>query len=126
MHDADTRDLAVALHMTAMHSILGHAALLWFCSSDRRRGRVSWAVVQVDMVDAMGSLVGTGNGVGLSTEQRKRLTIAVELVANPAAIFMVRWHTAVLQCSLLELRQVSALPGSRPWFCVCCARPQRS
>lgn len=51
--------------------------------------------VQVDLVDSMGSIVGTGNGVGLSTEQRKRLTIAVELVANPSAIFMV-WAIALM------------------------------
>ena len=49
----------------------------------------SSASVQVDLVDIMDSLVGTGRGVGLSTEQRKRLTIAVELVANPSAVFMV-------------------------------------
>ena len=34
------------------------------------------------------SLVGLPRVNGLSTEQRKRLTIAVELVANPSIIFM--------------------------------------
>lgn len=34
------------------------------------------------------ALVGYPNVNGLSIEQRKRLTIAVELVANPSIIFM--------------------------------------
>lgn len=34
------------------------------------------------------ALVGMPGSSGLSTEQRKRLTIAVELVANPSIIFM--------------------------------------
>ena len=34
------------------------------------------------------ALIGFPNVTGLSTEQRKRLTIVVELVANPSIIFM--------------------------------------
>lgn len=42
----------------------------------------------VEMTPLAGRLVGSGvGGVGLTTEQRKRLTIAVELVANPSIIF---------------------------------------
>ncbi len=42
----------------------------------------------VDLLPIRASLVGLPGGAGLSVEQRKRLTIAVELVANPPVIFM--------------------------------------
>ena len=44
------------------------------------------------------ALVGVPGVSGLSVEQRKRLTIGVELVANPSIIFMVLfpdWYTVV-------------------------------
>jgi ABC-type multidrug transport system ATPase subunit len=42
----------------------------------------------VELVPLRGALVGLPGATGLSVEQRKRLTIAVELVANPSVIFM--------------------------------------
>jgi ABC-type multidrug transport system ATPase subunit len=42
----------------------------------------------VELLPLKDALVGLSGVSGLSTEQRKRLTIAVELVANPSIIFM--------------------------------------
>lgn len=51
-----------------------------------------YAVTQVmDLVELRslaGAIVGRPGSTGLSVEQRKRLTIAVELVANPSIVFM--------------------------------------
>lgn len=42
----------------------------------------------VELTNLRVALVGLPGVNGLSIEQRKRLTIAVELVANPSIIFM--------------------------------------
>lgn len=55
----------------------------------------------VELVPLRQSLVGLPGRSGLSVEQRKRLTIAVELVANPSVIFMDEPTSGVtlLSCS---------------------------
>ena len=44
----------------------------------------------MELAPLKSALVGVPGVSGLSVEQRKRLTIGVELVANPSIIFMVR------------------------------------
>ncbi|XWS08431.1 hypothetical protein CRYUN_Cryun40dG0002000 [Craigia yunnanensis] len=53
-----------------------------------RRGFVEEVIETVELHDIKDSLVGIPGQSGLSTEQRKRLTVAVELVSNPSVIFM--------------------------------------
>ncbi|GLT81708.1 hypothetical protein SLE2022_001440 [Rubroshorea leprosula] len=70
---------------------------LWFSSSlrlpkevrnDQRHEFVEEVMRLVELNGLRHALVGLPGSSGLSTEQRKRLTIAVELVANPSIIFM--------------------------------------
>ncbi|KAK6145261.1 hypothetical protein DH2020_022081 [Rehmannia glutinosa] len=70
---------------------------LWFSSflrlpeevNEGQRKEFVEEVMQLVELDSLRhALVGLPGSSGLSTEQRKRLTIAVELVANPSIIFM--------------------------------------
>ncbi|KAJ8640586.1 hypothetical protein MRB53_017280 [Persea americana] len=56
--------------------------------SDTRKLFIEEVMELVELTSLRNSLVGLPGVNGLSTEQRKRLTIAVELVANPSIIFM--------------------------------------
>ncbi|CAM6074535.1 unnamed protein product [Sphagnum tenellum] len=57
-------------------------------NSMRRKLFVEEVMELVELKTLQNALVGLPGSTGLSTEQRKRLTIAVELVANPSVIFM--------------------------------------
>ncbi|KAL8152023.1 hypothetical protein V2J09_021831 [Rumex salicifolius] len=57
-------------------------------SSKKRKMFVEEVMELVELIPLRDALVGLPGVDGLSTEQRKRLTIAVELVANPSIIFM--------------------------------------
>lgn len=57
-------------------------------SIDQKTAFVDEVMDLVELDNLKNAIVGIPGVTGLSTEQRKRLTIAVELVANPSIIFM--------------------------------------
>ncbi|KAH7352818.1 hypothetical protein KP509_19G065600 [Ceratopteris richardii] len=57
-------------------------------NSEKKKMFVDEVMELVELFPIANALVGLPGINGLSTEQRKRLTIAVELVANPSIIFM--------------------------------------
>ncbi|XP_071733951.1 pleiotropic drug resistance protein 1-like [Rutidosis leptorrhynchoides] len=77
-------------HVTVYESLL-YSAWLRLASDvdeDKRKMFVDEVMDLVELNPIKDALVGLPGVNGLSTEQRKRLTIAVELVANPSIIFM--------------------------------------
>ncbi|KAK9682589.1 hypothetical protein RND81_10G083900 [Saponaria officinalis] len=77
-------------HLT-VHESLVFSAWLRLSSDiddDARKRFVEEVMELVELDSLRYALVGLPGVNGLSTEQRKRLTIAVELVANPSIIFM--------------------------------------
>ncbi|XP_022755319.1 ABC transporter G family member 39-like isoform X2 [Durio zibethinus] len=77
-------------HVTVYESLLFSA---WLrlppeVNSETRMMFIEEVMELVELTSLRDALVGLPGVNGLSTEQRKRLTIAVELVANPSIIFM--------------------------------------
>ncbi|XP_074366352.1 pleiotropic drug resistance protein 2-like isoform X2 [Apium graveolens] len=77
-------------HVTVYESLVYSAWLRLAADVDeeRRKMFVEEVMDLVELNSLRNALVGLPGVDGLSTEQRKRLTIAVELVANPSIIFM--------------------------------------
>ncbi|KAI3455373.1 hypothetical protein Pfo_012036 [Paulownia fortunei] len=77
-------------HVTVHESLIFSAWLRLAPDVDvkTRKMFVEEVMELVELTPLRGALVGLPGVDGLSTEQRKRLTIAVELVANPSIIFM--------------------------------------
>ncbi|XP_061365064.1 pleiotropic drug resistance protein 1-like isoform X2 [Gastrolobium bilobum] len=77
-------------HVTVHESLLYSAWLRLPAEvdSNTRKMFIEEVMELVELNLLRNSLVGLPSVNGLSTEQRKRLTIAVELVANPSIIFM--------------------------------------
>ncbi|KAH7553399.1 hypothetical protein JRO89_XS12G0007400 [Xanthoceras sorbifolium] len=77
-------------YVTVYESLL-YSAWLRLSSSIDSKARKMFVEEVMELVELQplrDALVGLPGVEGLSTEQRKRLTIAVELVANPSIIFM--------------------------------------
>ncbi|GAB2255079.1 hypothetical protein Droror1_Dr00008857 [Drosera rotundifolia] len=77
-------------HVTVYESLLFSAWLRLSADVDEKKRKmfVEEVMELVELNPLREALVGLPGIDGLSTEQRKRLTIAVELVANPSIIFM--------------------------------------
>ncbi|OQU85489.1 hypothetical protein SORBI_3004G254100 [Sorghum bicolor] len=77
-------------HVTVHESLMYSAWLRLPLEFDpeTRKMFVDEIIELVELTPLRGALVGLPGVNGLSTEQRKRLTIAVELVANPSIVFM--------------------------------------
>ncbi|CAH8257288.1 unnamed protein product [Arabidopsis lyrata] len=77
-------------HVTVYESLIYSAWLRLSADIDAKTREmfVEEVMELVELKPLRNSIVGLPGVNGLSTEQRKRLTIAVELVANPSIIFM--------------------------------------
>ena len=60
----------------------------------------------VELTPLRDLLVGVPGGTGLSVEQRKRLSIAVELIANPSLVLMDEPTTGTLPTPLFQLHHI--------------------
>ncbi|KAL3160198.1 hypothetical protein ABBQ32_010959 [Trebouxia sp. C0010 RCD-2024] len=82
----DTHSAAATVHEALMFS--GTLRNEKDIDRDTTEAFVDQVMDLVELRSLAGAIVGRAGESGLSVEQRKRLTIAVELVANPSIVFM--------------------------------------
>ncbi|KAK8708737.1 hypothetical protein V6N13_059774 [Hibiscus sabdariffa] len=87
------RDVSGAFRPGILTALVGVSGAAWLrlasnIDTKTRKMFVDEVMELVELKPLRNALVGLPGVDGLSTEQRKRLTIAVELVANPSIIFM--------------------------------------
>ncbi|PPD71319.1 hypothetical protein GOBAR_DD31806 [Gossypium barbadense] len=77
-------------HLTVEESLIYSAWLRLpsYIDSETKASFINEVLETIELDEIKDSIVGIAGVNGLSTEQRKRLTIAVELVANPSIMFM--------------------------------------
>lgn len=75
----------------------------------------------VELTPLRNALVGLPGTSGLSVEQRKRLTIAVELVANPSAVFMDEPTSGMRSCPSRTFLMCNACMHSQSTHFICVA-----
>ncbi len=78
------------VHPVQKHTLYQHSQLGNTCLRSKYQ-RCLWRLQVLGLVELQSmrnAVVGRPGEDGLSVEQRKRLTIAVELVANPSIVFM--------------------------------------
>ncbi|KAL0330277.1 UNVERIFIED_CONTAM: ABC transporter G family member 32, partial [Sesamum radiatum] len=80
------------------------------CDFATQRAFVDEVMELVELTPLRRALVGVPGVNGLSVEQRKRLTIAVELVANPSIVFMDE-PTSGLDARAAAIVMRAAIPG---------------
>ncbi|KAI4824766.1 putative Brefeldin A resistance protein, partial [Aureobasidium sp. EXF-8845] len=85
--------------LTTVREALEFSALLRQSRNTPKEEKLKYVDVILDLLemhDIADCLVGTSGGAGLSIEQRKRLTIGVELVAKPSVILFLDEPTSGL------------------------------
>ncbi|TYH50673.1 hypothetical protein ES332_D10G222300v1 [Gossypium tomentosum] len=77
-------------HLTVEESLIYSAWLRLpsYIDSETKASFINEVLETIELDEIKDSIVGIAGVNGLSTEQRKRLTIAAELVANPSIMFM--------------------------------------
>jgi ABC-type multidrug transport system ATPase subunit len=82
----------------------------------QREAFVDQVISEVELTDLADSLVGADDGIGLSFEQKKRLSIAVELAASPSVIFLDEVSSHAISLGIITCKTSHAVYAAYQWF----------